>query len=100
MTAKLSEPHHSLPTILGRAELAQAIHGQSVQIGGIDITLNRELFSVDEQLVWESCDQSRSAFLPFYVVRQPREGKSQRDKVYVRVDGRIAPMLTHTLAGA
>jgi hypothetical protein len=52
---------------------------------------------VDDDLTWEPCDQSASAFLPFYVVRDP----SGPDKIvaYVRVDGRLFRSLTHSLAG-
>ena len=59
------------------------------------ITLKPGGYTLDDDLVWAPCDQSHSAFQPFYVVRY--DGRI----LYVRVDGRIfSGPLTHDGAGA
>ena len=50
---------------------------------------------VEPTLHWVACDQSVTPFMPFYVATVP----GVKDVVYVRVDGRVSPRLTHGAAG-
>ncbi len=53
----------------------------------IDLTLNNQ----NKALVWLPCEQSESAFYPFY------EFQYQGKKLYVRIDGQVFDHLTPTL---
>ena len=61
------------------------------------VVLNVQALEVQPTLYWEPCDQSLTLFQPFYVVYH-RE-LSQRDRLFVRVDGEIYTSITHGGAG-
>jgi hypothetical protein len=79
--------------------IADALDGKTVWIEGRAVPLSARQLHIDADLVWERCDQSRSMFIPFFVVRQPRgDGQGHEDKIYVRAsDGVPFPALTHML---
>ena len=96
-----TEPGQNLPTILDPEAIATKIDGKTVSVDGREVVLKRGSFRIEEELVWDRCDQSRSMLAPFYVVRQPRPDGVREDTVYVRsVDGAAFAHLTRSLCGA
>ena len=97
----VSEPGQELPTILDPEAIATKIDGETVSVDGREVVLKKDSFRIEEELVWDRCDQSRSMLAPFYVVRQPRPDGMHEDTVYVRsVDGAAFAHLTRSLCGA
>lgn len=99
VAARVRGPHHTLPRLLSAVELSEHVHGESVPVDGAAVTLDRHRVSVHDELVWQYCDQSYSAMLPFYVVQQPRRGSAAVDTIHVRADGKVVPTLTRSLRG-
>jgi hypothetical protein len=98
--SSVSEPGQKLPTILDPNAIAHKIAGAKVTIDGREVLLKKGHFVVDKDLVWDRCDQSRSMFVPFYLVRQPRGDGAHDDTVFVRsVDGAMFAHLTRGLRG-
>jgi len=97
----VSEPGQELPTILDAAAIATKIDGKAIEVDGREVVLKKGTFEIEEELVWDRCDQSRSMFAPFYVVRQPGPDGAHDDTVYARsVDGAVFAHLTRRLCGA
>ncbi len=97
----VSQPGQELPTILDPEAIATKIDRETVSVNEREVVLKKGNFRIDEELVWDLCDQSRSMLAPFYVVRQPRPDGAHEDTVYVRsVDGAAFAHLTRSLCGA
>jgi hypothetical protein len=91
ISASRSE-RHGLPEIISRDEIKERLAQRSGD--GARLTLADQI-SIDEDLVWDYCDQSRSMFIPFYVVRNPGGAP---DPIFVRAnDGMPFAALTHRL---
>ena len=96
----VSQPGQELPTILDPEAIATKIDRKKVSVDGREVVLKKSSFRIDEELLWDLCDQSRSMLAPFYVIRQPRPDGAHEDTVYVRsVDGATFPHLTRSLRG-
>jgi hypothetical protein len=74
----------SIPVLLPPGEVLRLVSGKNVKADNA---------TVEPDLVWKPCDQSKSRFLAFYVVRQGA------DVVYVRTDGATFAELTERGAG-
>lgn len=92
--AGIDETHAALPVFLSRQEVLS-------QLNDCVITLPTDLndsfvaskATVDDHMIWQTCDQSRSPFQAFYVARQ---GMHQ---LFVRADGAVFSQLTNLGAG-
>src|SRR5262249_53578929 len=92
--AGIDETHAELPLFLSRQEVLS-------QLNDCVITLPTDLTdsfvaskaTVDDHMVWQPCDQSRTPFQAFYVAR---EGLHQ---LFVRADGAVFTGLTQQAAG-
>jgi hypothetical protein len=100
-------PASALDTLLGIPRLREGgregvLNHLAETLGGLDILrgkvsphrLNFERLSISETLVWQSCQQSRSKYLPFWRVRLLGQ------EIYLRIDGAIFFELTRGLLGA
>jgi hypothetical protein len=92
--AGVDDPQYALPMFMPRSEVASRLRELTAALKKTPILpFDVTKAALDQHLVWKSCDQSRTPFLPFYVVRDgPRE-------VYVRADGVAFSELTNLGAG-
>lgn len=92
--AGLTSGQSQLSPLLRPFELPDVIRERSISYpGGATVPFDMNNLSLDRDLVWAPCDQSRSPMQPFYVVHM---GKTE---VYVRVDGAAFGELTEFVAG-
>ena len=92
--AGVDETHATMPSFLSRQEvLSQLIDHVITLPTDLNGSFVASKATVDEHMVWQPCDQSRSPFQAFYVAR---EGVHQ---LFVRADGVAYGSLTQLGAG-
>jgi hypothetical protein len=92
--AGVDETHAAMPVFLSRQEVLSQLIDRVItlptELHGSFVASNA---TVDDHMVWQPCDQSRSPFQAFYVAR---EGVLQ---LFVRTDGAAFTGLTQQAAG-
>lgn len=84
----------TLLPLLRHGDVPSKLNGYVAVFGKKKATINGAKVTVDGDLLWGACDQSRTPFKPFYRARY------EKYILYVRVDGKIFTKLTQRLAGA
>lgn len=89
----------SLPTLLDPDQIRRVVDGRHVEGDGWETVLDSAQIEIQDTLIWQRCDQSSSMLLPFYVIRQPADGRRPPITVYARIDGQLTPHLTRERRG-
>jgi len=89
----VDNPQRSLPMFMLRTDLSSRLSDRTITLATAAQPFDQTKAALDQHMVWKSCDQSRTKFLPFYIVRDGHR------EVYVRADGIVFSELTNQGAG-
>jgi hypothetical protein len=93
--AGIDQADRELPPFISPEDVLRTIDGRTVEYrDGTSRTIKAGAVKTPPALVWNACDQSHSAFQPFYQIQQ------DAGVVYLRSDGVLFPRLTISGAGA
>ena len=96
MMARVTESEHVLPHIMEPEELRAAVGERVIRFSGQDVAISGAALELEPEVVWRSCAQSRSMFIPFYVATVPG-GQDGPHRIYLRAsDAAPFAVLTDT----